>query len=166
MLFVLQSGGLTTILTHPWNAEHPMQLKDRGRLDMLELLQMQQAERFSLESAAFICCLFSSLNNEVPKLVSIKCSVFVSFIVLISMFCVFSVSNSTLKLSTTKIDSGLLVTRIGPKCALTCIKNVYIHICMQYSRLTHIDSLVNWKIISKLFLLNYPCLSGRFKNTF
>lgn len=83
-------------------------------------------------------------------------------IVLMSMFCVFNASNGKLKLSSTKIYTGLHVTRIGAKRALKCIKNVYIHIHVQYSKLTCNDSLANWKIISKLFLLNYPCLSRRF----
>lgn len=82
------------------------------------------------------------------------------------MFCVFNASDGKLKLSSTKIFTGLYVTTIGPKCVLKCIKNVYIHIRMQYSKLTHNDCIANRKIISKLFLLYYPVLSGRFSNTF
>lgn len=81
------------------------------------------------------------------------------------MFCVFNASDGKLKLSSTKIFTGLYVTTIGPKCVLKCIKNVYIHIRMQYSKLTHNDCIANRKIISKLFLLYYPVLSGRFSNT-
>lgn len=113
------------------------------------------------------CFFLCSPNNQVPKVVAIRISMFVSYccIVFMCMFCVFNASNGKLKLSSTKIYTGLHMTRIGAKRALKCIKNVYIHIHVQYSKLTCNDSLANWKIISKLFLLNYPCLSHRF-NTF
>lgn len=80
------------------------------------------------------------------------------------MACVFNASNGKLKLSSTEIYTGLRVTKIEPKCALKCTENVYIHRRMQHNKSTHSDSLANWKIISKLFLLNYACLSGRFNN--
>lgn len=141
-----------------------MQLKDQGRLDILKLLQMQRAKRFSLESAFIF--LLKQLSSKAHQHQIQRISVAYSYIVLISVFCVFNASTGKLKLSSIKIYIGLHVTRIGPKCALKCIKNVYIHIRMQYSKSTHNDSLANEKITSKLFLLTYPCLSGTFKNSF
>lgn len=135
-----------------------MQLKDRGRLDLLKLLPVQQAE---IQSGI---CFFFLLSEQLSSEGCNYQNQYVCFI-LLSVFFVFNASNGKLKLSSTKIYTGLHVTRIGPKHALKCIKSVYIHICVQYSKLTCNDSLTNWKIISKLFLLNYPCLSRRF-NTF
>lgn len=118
--------------------------------------------RFSLESALFFFFFFKEWCSKAHWYKTQHICVPCSCIVLISMFCVFNASIGKWDLSSTKIYTGLHVTRIRPKCALKCIKNVYIHISMQYSKSTHNDSPANWKIISKLFLLNYPCLSGRF----